>query len=182
MTQTTLSTDLLRRLALMQHLGEDYFIIDGIAYEGNETDVNVEWDLNEDEENDSISFNDYVKANCTEVEKLDIEDCYDVDYYVFTDVEADEKATEYIKDSLWAFNASFLSGETGIDEDVFKAIQDNGKCESNNTAIESCIDDMDSFVEAAIGADGRGHFLSGYDGNENEETVEGETFYIYRIN
>ena len=30
--------------------------------------------------------------------------------------------------------------------------------------------------------DGRGHSLSSYDGNENEETVNGETFYIYRTN
>lgn len=30
--------------------------------------------------------------------------------------------------------------------------------------------------------DGRGHSLSGYDGNENEETISEETFYIYRTN
>ena len=29
---------------------------------------------------------------------------------------------------------------------------------------------------------GRGNSLSGYDGHENEETVGGETFYIYRTN
>lgn len=28
--------------------------------------------------------------------------------------------------------------------------------------------------------DGRGHCLAHYDGDENEETVNGETFYIYR--
>ena len=30
--------------------------------------------------------------------------------------------------------------------------------------------------------DGRGHSLSGYDGEENEETVDEETLYIYRQN
>ena len=30
--------------------------------------------------------------------------------------------------------------------------------------------------------DGRGHSLASYDGNENEETVNDETYYIYRIN
>lgn len=30
--------------------------------------------------------------------------------------------------------------------------------------------------------DGRGHSLSGYDGEENKETVDEETFYIYRQN
>jgi len=52
------------------------------------------------------------------------------------------------------------------------------------------IDDEDSFVEAAISADGRGHFLAGYDFNENEETVllydNGDSgnpiFFIYRQN
>jgi len=44
------------------------------------------------------------------------------------------------------------------------------------------LDDIDSFVDAAISADGRGHFMSSYDGNENEEEVNGTTFYIYRIN
>ena len=36
--------------------------------------------------------------------------------------------------------------------------------------------------EDIIGADGRGHFLSSYDGNENEITIDDETFYIYRLN
>lgn len=106
----------------------------------------------------------------------------DKDYLVFTDEEADEMAADYIKDSLWAFNASFLAGETGIDEEVFKAIQDNNRCESNNEAISRLIDDMDSFVKAAISADGRGHFMSSYDGNETEVNIDGQTFYIYRIN
>lgn len=30
--------------------------------------------------------------------------------------------------------------------------------------------------------DGRGHCLSRYDGEENEQTIDGETFYIYRTN
>lgn len=28
--------------------------------------------------------------------------------------------------------------------------------------------------------DGRGHCLANYDGNEHEETIDGETLYIYR--
>jgi hypothetical protein len=30
--------------------------------------------------------------------------------------------------------------------------------------------------------DGRGHALSLYDGQENEQYINGETYYIYRIN
>jgi hypothetical protein len=37
---------------------------------------------------------------------------------------------------------------------------------------------FNDFADEAISADGRGHFLSGYDGNENEQ----DGFYIYRTN
>lgn len=103
------------------------------------------------------------------------------EYLVLTDSEADEKAAEQITESLWAFNPSFLAGETEIDQAVFEAIQKNDRCESNNPAILSMIKStcgIASFVESAIGADGRGHFLAGYDFEENEE---GE-YFIYRTN
>jgi hypothetical protein len=198
METTKLTTDLFRRLALMQHLGEDYFIIDGIAYEGNKSDKEVEWDLCENTSAET-SFADWCAENCTEVEELDPEDCNN-DYLVLTDEEADEKAKDYIIDSLWAFNPSFLAEQTDMPEEVFQAIADNGKCESNNDAIERIVNKtcgLDELVSEAISADGRGHFMSSYDGNENEETVyiddetgealtendtAAQTFYIYRIN
>jgi hypothetical protein len=101
------------------------------------------------------------------------------EYMVLTDDEADDRAKEYIKDSLWAFNASFLSDFTGLPIVVFEALQP--QCESANDAIEQIIeqgDGLDDFVEQAISADGRGHFMSSYDGEENEE---GE-YFIYRTN
>ena len=103
------------------------------------------------------------------------------EYLVLTDDEADEHATEYIKDSLWAFNPSFLAGETGIDQDVYDALVKNDKCESNNDAVYSLVKatcGLDTLVESAISADGRGHFMSSYDGEENEEGQ----FFIYRTN
>ena len=106
----------------------------------------------------------------------------DGDYEILTDSEATEKASEYIRESLWAFRPEFLSGQTGIDESVFIAIQKNGRCEDNNRAVESCIDDLDAFCEAAIDADGRGHFIAFYDGEETEIEIDGETYYVYRIN
>lgn len=102
------------------------------------------------------------------------------EYLVLTDDEADEKAAEYIRDSVWAFNASFLASFTDMPQEMFEAAQ--GKCEGANDAVLQCIERADgglaAFVEEAISADGRGHFLSSYDGEENEE---GE-FYIYRTN
>lgn len=139
------------------------------------------------------------------------------EYMVLTDDEADEKAADYIKDSLWAFNASFIQyhmddiavinyiggdltieadpddedsedyemsveewfsemSEFGSLEGWIKAMQE--KAEGANDAFEKVIPDVQSLIHSAIDADGRGHFLSSYDGEENEEGK----FYIYRTN
>jgi len=100
------------------------------------------------------------------------------DYLVLTDEEADEKVYEYIADTVWGFTPSFLSGYTGIDEEVFVTLQEAGKYD----AIRSMIQDFDAFVEAAVSADGRGHFLATYDHNEYDVTVYDTTYYIYRVN
>ena len=104
------------------------------------------------------------------------------EYLVLTDEEADEASKEYILDSIWAFNSSFIiEHSTALDfdeasEKVVKAIAE--QCESGNEAMKKLIDDLDEFVEDAISADGRGHFLSHYDGNEGEEGK----YFIYRTN
>jgi hypothetical protein len=169
----------------MQHNGEEFFILtdakESIAYEGTEEDAKKQFDEAMKGHEGVISFYVWCAANLTQVSELDPED-YNNDYLVLTDEEADAKAKEYILDSAWAFMPSFLADVTGINYQVFKAIQNNGKCESNNDAILSTIDDKQYFVDQAISADGRGHFMSSYDGNEDEETVNGETFYIYRLN
>jgi hypothetical protein len=102
------------------------------------------------------------------------------EYMVLTDSEADEKATEYIKESVWAFNADFIASHSKIDYDATVEIvtQLKEKCEDANDAIMSMIEDFDEFVEDAISADGRGHFLNNWDGSEEES---GE-YFIYRVN
>lgn len=106
------------------------------------------------------------------------------DYLVLTDSEADEKAKDYVLETVWTFNASFLSAhlKDGVDQDVVELIQANGKRESNNEAILSLIDDVDHFVNDAIRCDGRGHFLASYDNEEYEVKVGRSTYYIYRTN
>ncbi len=112
-----------------------------------------------------------------------IVDAPGAEYLVLDDDEANDACKEYIEDSLWAFNPSFLCGETDIDCTVFEALAD--KCEGANDAIRSIIDGscgIDSFVESAIGAYDRGYFLSHYDGEEYEVSVGSETYYVYQIN
>jgi len=109
------------------------------------------------------------------------------EYLVLTNEEANEKTQEYILETLWAFNADFILKNSVVinwNNDTKKALTEmqSKLCEGSNEIIKAIIKDMDQFVEKAIDADGRGHFLSTYDGNENEEEVNGVTYYIYQTN
>ena len=104
------------------------------------------------------------------------------EYAIGDDSQADEAAENYISDTLWAFRASFvlsfckIRGERA--EKAFEKMQSE-LCEDANEIVLAMIgDNVARFVSQAISADGRGHFLSGYDGDENEQ----DGFYIYRIN
>jgi len=109
-------------------------------------------------------------------------------YLILTDEEADTKASEAIRELLWAFNANFIIDNseklTNAEnyEIISKAISkmQADLCEDANELIFALIDDFDEFVDNAIAADGRGHFLSGYDGEENEQETESNLFYIYK--
>lgn len=102
-------------------------------------------------------------------------------YYVLEDYEADEACEEYLRESLWAFNSSFLANYTDLPDEVFKALC--GKYESGNDAILTIVErtegGLKGLVEEAIAADGRGHFLSPYDGEEIEVYLEEENQYVF---
>lgn len=97
---------------------------------------------------------------------------------------AEERAKDYILESVWAFNASFISSHSDIDSDIIAAVQANDKCESNNDLLLKIINDKDYFVSDAIGCDGLGHFLNSYE----DECIElgndrnGVYWVAYRTN
>ena len=109
------------------------------------------------------------------------------EYLVLTDKEADEKAREEIEETLWAFNADFIlrhaSTYDEMDSYEFESAEKSLRraqeecCESLNPLVKALIEDIDDFVEDAIMADGRGHFIARYDGYENVQ----DGFYIYRV-
>ena len=107
------------------------------------------------------------------------------EYLLLTDEEADEEAKKEIKESLWAFSAIFILNECNMEnsnkvENSLIAMQ-NACCEGCNDFILALIEGscgLDKFVDDAIGFDGRGHFISEYNGEEVD--AEGE-YYIYRI-
>ena len=87
-------------------------------------------------------------------------------------------AKERILDSLWAFNSSFIVSHSKLSESAITAIKGD-RCEDANDDVLSIIDDIDRFIEDAIGCDGRGHFINNYDGNELEIEIDGEDFFAY---
>ena len=100
---------------------------------------------------------------------------------------ADSKTVEYIKDLVWAFNPDFIIQHSkALDYDkaslkIIEAIQ--AQCENGNEAMLRLIDDFVDFADDAIAADGRGHFLSAYDGKERDLDAPYEnSYFYYRIN
>ena len=116
----------------------------------------------------------------------------DEEYLVLTEKEADDRAREDIERSVWAFMPDFILSHCSTYENMFHWEYSAAKealekiqahfAEGINELIRAIIEDMDKFVEDAIDADGRGHFISHYDGKENEYKVNGKMFYVYRLN
>lgn len=112
------------------------------------------------------------------------------EYKVLTDEEADEAAAEEIKNSLWAFNPDFILRHTEFfknsrpreDEEFKKALEQlqSRICEGANAIVKALIIDIDEFIEDAIDADGRAHFISWYDGKEHE--TQYNNIFVYRTN
>lgn len=131
-------------------------------------------------------------ANCTEKntynEAFNTFEIIGGEYKVLTYAEAEEAAKENIVNDLWAFNADFILRHTVFyenstdreDKAFVEALQSlqGSICEGATPIIKALVKDIDAFVEDAIDADGRGHFISWYDGEE----YEAGDYYIYRTN
>lgn len=92
--------------------------------------------------------------------------------------EADEAVYAYVDDTLWAFCPSFLAEQTGLPVELFEFLS-NKDCDDNKIyrqLIESKTT-VENFADEAIAADGRGHFLASYDGEE----IEVGNYLLYRI-
>lgn len=102
---------------------------------------------------------------------------------------------ENVKESLWAFNASFIMAclKPEIENDLSSydkeqlekslAKLQSDLCEGANAIVKALIIDVEEFAEEAADVDGYGHFLSSYDGDEIEYRDEdGNYLYIYRLN
>lgn len=99
----------------------------------------------------------------------------------------DEVTWEEIENSLWSFNPNFIidhlenqsldNWERSHCAEALSEIQRH-HCEGINPIIRALIGDIDEFISDAIASDGRGNFLSRYDGREID--LDGTDFYAYR--
>ena len=115
---------------------------------------------------------------------LDVYSVNGEEWAIGTDSECDDACKLYITDTAWAFMPSFICEYCDLPQELAEALEamQSKKCEGANDSILALIEKtdggLDGFVEEAVSVDGRGHFLSGYDG---EECEVGE-FFAYRIN
>ena len=95
------------------------------------------------------------------------------DVAIGADAECDKACQDYIEQTAWAFKPKFILSACGLPIELSEAIGAycQAECDSANDAMVALIKKtcgMDEFASQAISADGRGHFLSGWDGNEVE--------------
>lgn len=110
---------------------------------------------------------------------FDVRTC---EYRVLTDIEAQDAAHTYIRESVWLFSPGYLAHFVidDFEEAVIEMIQQDMGSEAN-PAILALIEagsGFEVFADDAIETDGRGHFLSPYDRKE----VESGGFLVYRVN
>lgn len=153
-----MNTETLKAIALLQHLEQDFFIFNDIAYMGTRAEAEQEFEDYIAEGNSSITFDEYCTNHLTEVEDYNEND-YNNDYMVLTGEEADKMLDEEL--------------ENYIDECILPELNESYRQYFDNEAWKA---------DARHG--GRGHSLGRYDGEENEETVSDDlgkyTYYIYR--
>ena len=104
-------------------------------------------------------------------------------YLILSDEDADAAVTDGVRELVWAFRPEFMENITEIPAPIFEILSE--QCERSNDAILTLIENtcgLNDFVREAVLADGRGHFLAHYDGEENKIEINGAIFYLYRTN
>ena len=104
------------------------------------------------------------------------------EYLILDDDEANDEVNDYIRSSLEYFNSRFLAKHCKLPESVIKILQGSAQTPGFQVDLSellySLCADFSALVADAIEQDGRGHFLSMYDGKE----IEYSGYLIYRTN
>jgi phage terminase Nu1 subunit (DNA packaging protein) len=121
------------------------------------------------------TLEDYIEQSAYDSEEFEAEGNT---YLVLTDAEADDRAKYNVADSLWAFNADYLTDYIPLPANIISLIQREMSEDCNEAFKELLGDKLDSFIDDAISADGRAHFMNTYDDQENTSSE----YLIYRTN
>lgn len=150
-----------RAIALAQHLDldleineEDYKLNPDEEFETEEEREERIQELKEEREDAIQAIKDDLECIVNDYDNT--YSYYNEEYMVLTDSEADDAEDEALDNYL--------------EECVYPELPDH---------LRNYFDDDAWKRDARM--DGRGHSLATYDGNEYEETVEGTTYYIYRV-
>jgi len=111
------------------------------------------------------------------------------EWAVGTESQANKAAKENVLESLWAFRTDYIARAVGLTDQEERGLQamQEKLSEDANAIVRRIIGErnLDRFVRYAIDSDGRGHFLSPYDGEEHSsDEIEGlpRGKLAYRIN
>lgn len=135
------------------------------------------------------SFQEEIKNNYTDLSWFDEAMRESYEFYIDDireEFDTDEDGEEVTRLQLEMNEADCEDEESFLD---YLCEQENGADwyksnfgdEAFNEAITKyCNLDVEAICEAVISYDGRGQQLSSYDGEENEQSFEGVTYYIYK--
>lgn len=103
------------------------------------------------------------------------------DFLILDDDTRDEYAIEFIQESLWAFNSSWIQDflKEGIELETDQIEKITGNLYEDANEIIKNITDWKTMIHDACSIDGHGHFLSSYNGGEYEFSYDGVDYYIY---
>lgn len=116
------------------------------------------------------------------VREANLED--DEEYQAAVEADDTEAMARIIDEAKERVEESMIENvENALEDPIQYFVHDEGLFSIEDLFKQNFISiDVDEAVQDAIDTDGRGRFLSGYDGEENEEEVNGTMYFIYRTN
>lgn len=113
-----------------------------------------------------------------------VQECYDRNLIDDSDFEEDEDGEPIYDQCLKDENELIdLLADDMNEGDAVEWYRDNfGEKQLSQAAVKYNLIDEDEVVKRVKMWDGRGPQLASYDGEESEEVVNGETYFIYRVN
>jgi len=158
-----------RKLALAKHLGLDVIEFNGVFYTGATLK----------------DFNEFSGANYEDIEDVDMDNKQFINWLNESCGDLDLEINEEYGDNIFGYNGEeYLVVTDDEADDLWEAELDNYIDEIILPELNEryrMYFDNEAWKNDARG-DGRAHSLNHYDGNEDTETVDNETFYIYRQN